>query len=140
MFEGMCRYQHSSKFEEFSSIYLTKQKVVNVYECITNIFFLWLIRGRLFLQEGLMILDGILFLNLMAMTKRISIPSFMSCSVQGVSQFSYLLRLIHFIYSHCRYAQMPKEEKNKISHRSKSLALVKSHFAEARFTFDVKNF
>ncbi|KAG4909699.1 hypothetical protein AAZX31_20G068500 [Glycine max] len=38
------------------------------------------------------------------------------------------------------YAQMPKEEKNKISHRSKSLALVKSHFAEARFTFDVKNF
>ncbi|KAA8548479.1 hypothetical protein F0562_000254 [Nyssa sinensis] len=27
------------------------------------------------------------------------------------------------------YAEMPKEEKNKISHRSKSLALVKSHFA-----------
>ncbi|KAH1229096.1 Inosine triphosphate pyrophosphatase [Glycine max] len=37
------------------------------------------------------------------------------------------------------YAQMPKEEKNKISHRSKSLALVKSHFAEAGYTFDIKN-
>ncbi|KAI3826649.1 hypothetical protein L1987_00699 [Smallanthus sonchifolius] len=29
------------------------------------------------------------------------------------------------------YAEMPKEEKNKISHRSRALALVKSHFAEA---------
>ncbi|GMH08254.1 hypothetical protein Nepgr_010094 [Nepenthes gracilis] len=33
------------------------------------------------------------------------------------------------------YAEMPKEEKNKISHRSKALALVKSHFVEARYTF-----
>lgn len=30
---------------------------------------------------------------------------------------------------------MPKEEKNKISHRYKALALVKSHFAEARYVF-----
>ncbi|RDX60641.1 Inosine triphosphate pyrophosphatase, partial [Mucuna pruriens] len=35
------------------------------------------------------------------------------------------------------YAQMPKEEKNKISHRSKSLALVKSHFAEAEYSFQI---
>ncbi|XP_059632230.1 inosine triphosphate pyrophosphatase [Cornus florida] len=33
------------------------------------------------------------------------------------------------------YAEMPKEEKNKISHRSKALALVKSHFAETGYTF-----
>ncbi|CAA2968475.1 inosine triphosphate pyrophosphatase [Olea europaea subsp. europaea] len=34
------------------------------------------------------------------------------------------------------YAEMPKEEKNKISHRSRALALVKSHFAEANYTFE----
>nr|XP_016442061.1 PREDICTED: inosine triphosphate pyrophosphatase-like [Nicotiana tabacum] len=33
------------------------------------------------------------------------------------------------------YAEMPKEEKNKISHRGKALELVKSHFSEARYTF-----
>ncbi|KAM7258596.1 hypothetical protein ACFE04_014337 [Oxalis oulophora] len=33
------------------------------------------------------------------------------------------------------YAEMPKEEKNKISHRSRSLAMLKSHFAEAGYTF-----
>ncbi|KAF3457621.1 hypothetical protein FNV43_RR02279 [Rhamnella rubrinervis] len=33
------------------------------------------------------------------------------------------------------YAEMPKEEKNKISHRSRALALVKSHFAAAEYTF-----
>ncbi|KAK9288180.1 hypothetical protein L1049_016629 [Liquidambar formosana] len=33
------------------------------------------------------------------------------------------------------YAEMPKEEKNKISHRSRALALVKSHFAEAGYIF-----
>lgn len=33
------------------------------------------------------------------------------------------------------YAEMPKEEKNKISHRSKALALVKSHFAAADYIF-----
>ncbi|XP_031112527.1 inosine triphosphate pyrophosphatase [Ipomoea triloba] len=33
------------------------------------------------------------------------------------------------------YAEMPKEEKNKISHRSKALALVKSHFSDAGYTF-----
>ncbi|KMZ72795.1 Nucleoside-triphosphate diphosphatase [Zostera marina] len=33
------------------------------------------------------------------------------------------------------YAEMPKDEKNMISHRSKSLALVKSHFADAGYTF-----
>ncbi|KMT15660.1 hypothetical protein BVRB_3g056480 [Beta vulgaris subsp. vulgaris] len=33
------------------------------------------------------------------------------------------------------YAEMPKEEKNKISHRYKALALVKSHFAKAGYTF-----
>lgn len=33
------------------------------------------------------------------------------------------------------YAEMPKEEKNKISHRGKALALVKSHFAEAGYIF-----
>ncbi|KAG6500214.1 hypothetical protein ZIOFF_040057 [Zingiber officinale] len=34
------------------------------------------------------------------------------------------------------YAEMPKEEKNKISHRSKALALVKSHFASASYIFE----
>ncbi|CAN6551967.1 inosine triphosphate pyrophosphatase [Malus sylvestris] len=34
------------------------------------------------------------------------------------------------------YAEMPKEEKNKISHRFRALALVKSHFAEAGYTFE----
>ncbi|CAH9071933.1 unnamed protein product [Cuscuta europaea] len=33
------------------------------------------------------------------------------------------------------YAEMPKDEKNKISHRSKALTLVKSHFAEAQYAF-----
>ncbi|PKA45846.1 Inosine triphosphate pyrophosphatase [Apostasia shenzhenica] len=33
------------------------------------------------------------------------------------------------------YAEMPKEEKNKISHRSKALELVKSHFAAAGYNF-----
>ncbi|KAM6565488.1 hypothetical protein CsatA_024616 [Cannabis sativa] len=33
------------------------------------------------------------------------------------------------------YAEMPKEEKNKISHRFRALAQVKSHFAEAGYTF-----
>ncbi|RVW19449.1 Inosine triphosphate pyrophosphatase [Vitis vinifera] len=33
------------------------------------------------------------------------------------------------------YAEMPKEEKNKISHRYKALALVKSHFAKAGYVF-----
>lgn len=37
----------------------------------------------------------------------------------------------------CSYAEMAKEEKNKISHRSKALAMVKSHFAEAKYTFHV---
>ncbi|KAH7832936.1 hypothetical protein Vadar_001537 [Vaccinium darrowii] len=35
------------------------------------------------------------------------------------------------------YAEMPKEEKNKISHRSRALALVRSHFAEAGYTFEM---
>ncbi|KAI3743110.1 hypothetical protein L1987_60813 [Smallanthus sonchifolius] len=34
------------------------------------------------------------------------------------------------------YAEMPKEEKNKISPRSRALALVKSRFAEAGYVFD----
>ncbi|XP_050373090.1 inosine triphosphate pyrophosphatase [Argentina anserina] len=34
------------------------------------------------------------------------------------------------------YAEMSKEEKNKISHRYRALALVKSHFAEAAYTFE----
>ncbi|XWS09098.1 hypothetical protein CRYUN_Cryun40dG0057100 [Craigia yunnanensis] len=33
------------------------------------------------------------------------------------------------------YAEMPKEEKNKISHRSRALDMVKSHFAEAGYSF-----
>ncbi|CAI9117895.1 OLC1v1019384C1 [Oldenlandia corymbosa var. corymbosa] len=33
------------------------------------------------------------------------------------------------------YAEMAKEEKNKISHRSRALSLVKSHFAEAGYVF-----
>uniref|UniRef100_A0A803MN12 Inosine triphosphate pyrophosphatase n=1 Tax=Chenopodium quinoa TaxID=63459 RepID=A0A803MN12_CHEQI len=37
------------------------------------------------------------------------------------------------------YAEMPKEEKNKISHRCRALALVKSHFAEAGYTFHPHN-
>lgn len=34
------------------------------------------------------------------------------------------------------YAEMPKEEKNKISHRSRALSLVKSHFVEASYIFE----
>lgn len=34
------------------------------------------------------------------------------------------------------YAEMPKDEKNQISHRSRALTLVKSHFAEAGFVFN----
>ncbi|RXH78486.1 hypothetical protein DVH24_002004 [Malus domestica] len=37
------------------------------------------------------------------------------------------------------YAEMPKEEKNKISHRFRALALVKSHFAEAGYTFETNS-
>ncbi|XP_039133247.1 inosine triphosphate pyrophosphatase [Dioscorea cayenensis subsp. rotundata] len=33
------------------------------------------------------------------------------------------------------YAEMPKEEKNKISHRSKALTMVKAHFASADYVF-----
>ncbi|XVF38074.1 hypothetical protein REPUB_Repub20aG0066400 [Reevesia pubescens] len=33
------------------------------------------------------------------------------------------------------YAEMPKEEKNKISHRYRALDMVKSHFAEAGYSF-----
>ncbi|KZV34850.1 Inosine triphosphate pyrophosphatase [Dorcoceras hygrometricum] len=36
------------------------------------------------------------------------------------------------------YAEMAKEEKNKISHRSRALALVKSHFAEAGYIFQAE--
>ncbi|GAB2221476.1 hypothetical protein Droror1_Dr00012657 [Drosera rotundifolia] len=36
------------------------------------------------------------------------------------------------------YAEMPKEEKNKISHRSRALALVKSHFAETGYSFQIE--
>ncbi|KAL8491175.1 hypothetical protein ACS0TY_022995 [Phlomoides rotata] len=36
------------------------------------------------------------------------------------------------------YAEMPKEEKNKISHRYRALAQVKSHFAEANYTFQTE--
>ena len=34
---------------------------------------------------------------------------------------------------------MPKDEKNKISHRSKALDLVKSHFAEAGYIFETND-
>ncbi|XP_048334019.1 inosine triphosphate pyrophosphatase [Ziziphus jujuba] len=37
------------------------------------------------------------------------------------------------------YAEMPKEEKNKISHRYKALAQVKSHFVEAEYKFQTDN-
>ncbi|XP_054806928.1 inosine triphosphate pyrophosphatase isoform X2 [Prosopis cineraria] len=37
------------------------------------------------------------------------------------------------------YAEMTKEEKNKISHRFRALDLVKSHFAEAGFTCQIDN-
>ncbi|KAG5249732.1 inosine triphosphate pyrophosphatase family protein [Salix suchowensis] len=37
------------------------------------------------------------------------------------------------------YAEMPKDEKNKISHRSKALDLVKSHFAEAGYIFETND-
>uniref|UniRef100_A0A6N2K5P6 Inosine triphosphate pyrophosphatase n=1 Tax=Salix viminalis TaxID=40686 RepID=A0A6N2K5P6_SALVM len=37
------------------------------------------------------------------------------------------------------YAEMPKDEKNKISHRSKALDLVKSHFAEAGYIFETSD-
>lgn len=39
------------------------------------------------------------------------------------------------LYFGCSYAEMAKEEKNTISHRYKSLALVKSHFKEAGYVF-----
>lgn len=38
------------------------------------------------------------------------------------------------------YAEMEKDEKNRISHRYKSLALVKSHFAAAGYTFEMINY
>ncbi|KAB5564870.1 hypothetical protein DKX38_004924 [Salix brachista] len=37
------------------------------------------------------------------------------------------------------YAEMPKDEKNKISHRSKALDLVKSHFAEAGYIVETND-
>ncbi|XP_023526105.1 inosine triphosphate pyrophosphatase [Cucurbita pepo subsp. pepo] len=37
------------------------------------------------------------------------------------------------------YAEMSKEEKNKISHRYRALALVKSHFAEANYTYQIQD-
>ncbi|KAI4338193.1 hypothetical protein L6164_016537 [Bauhinia variegata] len=37
------------------------------------------------------------------------------------------------------YAEMPKEEKNKISHRFRALAQVKSHFLEAGYNFQTDN-
>ncbi|CAK7336207.1 unnamed protein product [Dovyalis caffra] len=37
------------------------------------------------------------------------------------------------------YAEMPKDEKNKISHRSKALDLVKSHFVEAEYIFETND-
>ncbi|CAH2079398.1 unnamed protein product [Thlaspi arvense] len=37
------------------------------------------------------------------------------------------------------YAEMAKEEKNKISHRYKSLAMVKSHFKEAGYVFQTND-
>ncbi|XP_011073764.1 inosine triphosphate pyrophosphatase [Sesamum indicum] len=36
------------------------------------------------------------------------------------------------------YAEMAKEEKNKISHRYRALAQVKSHFVEAEYTFQTE--
>ncbi|CAA7398989.1 unnamed protein product [Spirodela intermedia] len=35
------------------------------------------------------------------------------------------------------YAEMAKDEKNRISHRSKALALVRAHFAEAGYIFQI---
>ncbi|KAL7209746.1 hypothetical protein ACSBR1_031331 [Camellia fascicularis] len=35
------------------------------------------------------------------------------------------------------YAELPKEEKNKISHRSRALSLVRSHFAQAAYAFQM---
>ncbi|GMP77728.1 hypothetical protein CsSME_00033902 [Camellia sinensis var. sinensis] len=35
------------------------------------------------------------------------------------------------------YAELPKEEKNKISHRSRALSLVRSHFAQAEYAFQM---
>jgi inosine triphosphate pyrophosphatase len=43
--------------------------------------------------------------------------------------------VIFFFYS---YAEMAKDEKNKISHRSKALDMVKSHFVEAGYIFQDK--
>ncbi|XP_051129864.1 inosine triphosphate pyrophosphatase isoform X2 [Andrographis paniculata] len=36
------------------------------------------------------------------------------------------------------YAEMPKEEKNKISHRYRALDQVKSHFAKGTYSFDTE--
>lgn len=78
-----------------------------------------------------MISDGIRSSNQMATSKRISLPfSLISCLHRMTTPDC-------FFYAFCRrsYAEMPKEEKNKISHRSKALALVKSHFASASYIF-----
>lgn len=48
---------------------------------------------------------------------------------------SYFWLVLDIYGFRCSYAEMPKEEKNKISHRYKALALVKSHFAEAAYAF-----
>lgn len=37
------------------------------------------------------------------------------------------------------YAEMSKEEKNKISHRYRALALVKFHFSEANYTYQIQD-
>lgn len=52
------------------------------------------------------------------------------------SQWSALVLEAESRYLFCSYAEMSKEEKNKISHRYRALALVKSHFAEAAYTFE----
>lgn len=52
------------------------------------------------------------------------------------SQWSELVLKAESCCLFCSYAEMSKEEKNKISHRSRALALVKSHFAEAAYTFE----
>lgn len=55
------------------------------------------------------------------------------------SQWSVLVLAAEFCYLFCSYAEMSKEEKNKISHRSRALALVKAHFAEAAYTFETNS-
>lgn len=87
-------------------------------------------RGKLFIPEDLQILVGIQSLNQMAMSKRmLSLFLFLSLTIHK------LVALPNYIF--CSYAEMAKEEKNKISHRYRALEEVKNYFATSGITFEI---